>query len=67
MAGELLVLIPGQSSIGARLQFARDLSDAPGLIAMIIVILVIGIAVDDLIFSSVERSIRSRRGLVESG
>jgi NitT/TauT family transport system permease protein len=67
MAGELLVLIPGQSSIGARLQFARDLSDAPSLIAMMIVILAIGIAVDVLIFSSVERSIRTRRGLVETG
>src|SRR5918995_2131628 len=42
MAGELLVLIPGQSSIGARLQYARELSDAPGLIAMMIVILAIG-------------------------
>jgi NitT/TauT family transport system permease protein len=67
MAGELLVLIPGQSSIGARLQFARDLSDAPGLIAMMIVILVIGIAVDILIFGSIERSIRTRRGLVDTG
>lgn len=67
MAGELLVLIPGQSSIGSRLQFARELSDAPGLIAMMIVILMIGIAVDVVIFSWVERSIRTRRGLVDTG
>jgi NitT/TauT family transport system permease protein len=66
MAGELLVLIPGQTSVGARLQFARDFSDAPGLIAMMLVILVIGIVVDVVVFSSFERSIRARRGLVEA-
>ena len=65
MAGELLVLIPGQPSIGARLQFARELSDAPGLIAMMIVILAIGIVVDAVFFSTIERSILARRGLVE--
>jgi NitT/TauT family transport system permease protein len=65
MAGELLVLIPGQTSIGSRLQFSRDFSDAPGLIAMMLVILAIGIAVDVLVFSSVEQSIRARRGLVD--
>jgi NitT/TauT family transport system permease protein len=66
MAGELLVLIPGQTSVGARLQFARDFSDAPGLIAMMLVILVIGIVVDVVVFSSFERSLRARRGLVEA-
>lgn len=65
MAGELLVLIPGQSSIGARLQFAREFSDAPALLAMMIVILAIGILVDVVVFSSVERSILARRGLME--
>jgi NitT/TauT family transport system permease protein len=66
MAGELLVLIPGQTSVGAQLQFSREFSDAAGLIAMMIVILVIGIAVDVVVFSSVERSIRARRGLVDA-
>ena len=65
MAGELLVLIPGQTSVGAQLQFSREFSDAPGLIAMMIVILVIGIVVDVVVFSSLERSIRARRGLVD--
>ena len=32
MAGELLVIIAGDSSLGVRLQFARELSDAAGLI-----------------------------------
>jgi NitT/TauT family transport system permease protein len=66
MAGELLVLIPGQTSVGAQLQFSREFSDAPGLIAMMIVILLIGIVVDVAVFSSVERSIRARRGLVDA-
>ena len=66
MAGELLVLIPGQTSVGAQLQFSREFSDAPGLIAMMIVILTIGIVVDVVIFSTVEHSIRTRRGLVDA-
>jgi NitT/TauT family transport system permease protein len=66
MAGELLVLIPGQTSVGAQLQFSREFSDAPGLLAMMIVILLIGIVVDVAVFSSMERSIRARRGLVDA-
>ncbi len=66
MAGELLVLIPGQTSVGAQLQFSREFSDAPGLMAMMIVILAIGIVVDVVVFSTVERSIRARRGLVDA-
>ena len=66
MAGELLVLIPGQTSVGAQLQFSREFSDAAGLMAMMIVILVIGIVVDVVVFSSLERSIRARRGLVDA-
>jgi NitT/TauT family transport system permease protein len=66
MAGELLVLIPGQMSVGAQLQFSREFSDAPGLIAMMLVILTIGIVVDVVIFSTVEHSIRTRRGLVDA-
>jgi NitT/TauT family transport system permease protein len=66
MAGELLVIIAHQPSIGAELQFARELSDAPALLAMMLVVLIIGIAVDGLVFSSLERSIRARRGLVDA-
>lgn len=63
MAGELLVLIPGTTSVGARLQFAREFSDAEGLIATMIVILVIGILVDSLVFGKIERAVLTRRGL----
>ncbi|MGD9705709.1 MAG: ABC transporter permease [Acidimicrobiia bacterium] len=64
MAGELLVIIPGTQSLGTRLQFAREFSDAEGLIATMIVILVIGILVDTVVFGRVERGVLRRRGLV---
>jgi NitT/TauT family transport system permease protein len=63
MAGELLVVIPGTQTIGTRLQFARELSDAEGVMATMIVILVIGIAVDTLVFSRLERGVLRKRGL----
>jgi NitT/TauT family transport system permease protein len=65
MAGELLVIIAGQPSIGVRLQFARDFSDATGLLAMMLVILAIGISVDLLFFGTLDRSIRRRWGLLD--
>ncbi|MBI5157139.1 MAG: ABC transporter permease [Acidimicrobiia bacterium] len=67
MAGELLVIIASRPSIGVRLDTARQLSDASGLIAMMIVVLLIGILVDALIFGSVERRIRRNRGLLANG
>jgi len=62
MAGELLVILANRPSLGARLQFARELSDAPALIALMIVVLVIGIVVDNA-FSHVDGGLRRRRGL----
>lgn len=64
MAGELLVIIASRPSIGTRLQFARDVSDAAGLLAMMVVILAIGIVVDT-IFGAADRALRRRRGLVD--
>jgi NitT/TauT family transport system permease protein len=66
MAGELLVVIAGRPSIGSQLQFAREFSDALGLMAMMIVILFIGIVVDLLFFGTLDRAIRRRWGLLES-
>lgn len=65
LAGELLVQIPGTFSLGQRLEFARQNLDAPGLIAVMIVILVIGVLVDELLFGTAERTIRRRYGLVD--
>ncbi|HET9416665.1 MAG TPA: ABC transporter permease [Candidatus Limnocylindria bacterium] len=66
MAGELLVIIAQQPSLGVQLQFQRELADAEGMLATMIVILVIGIVVDQLVFGQMERRIRKRRGLAES-
>ncbi len=63
MAGELLVIIPGKQTIGTRLSFARELSDATGLVATMVVILVIGILIDSLVFSRLERRVLRNRGL----
>lgn len=49
--------------LGAFLQQGRDLTDMASVIAAILVILVVGIAIEMLFFSPVERGILSRRGL----
>jgi NitT/TauT family transport system permease protein len=64
MAGELLVIIAQQPSIGERLAFAREFADSEGLLSMMIIILLIGIVVDRL-FAAADRWIRIRWGLVE--
>ena len=63
MAGELLVIIANQPSIGSRLQFEREFADSAGLMAVMLLILVIGVTVDAIAFSSLERTVRRRRGL----
>jgi NitT/TauT family transport system permease protein len=67
MAGELLVIIETRPAIGSQLQFARELSDAPALVALMIVVLGIGVLVEGLVFAAIEQRIRRRRGLVEVG
>jgi NitT/TauT family transport system permease protein len=64
MAGELLVIILGQPSIGVLLSTDQDQSDMTGAISIMIVILVLGIAVD-MIFTRVDTAIRRRRGMVD--
>jgi NitT/TauT family transport system permease protein len=64
MAGELLVIILGQPSIGVLLSTAQDQSDMAGAIAIMIVILVLGIVVD-MIFTRVDAAIRRRRGMLD--
>lgn len=62
MAGELLVIIASKPSIGSRLQFARDFSDAPALISYMIVIFILGVLADAF-FSYADVEMRRRRGL----
>jgi NitT/TauT family transport system permease protein len=64
MAGELLVIVANVQSLGVRLSFARELSDAPGLMAAMLAILLVGIVVDGVVFGGVERGLRARRGLM---
>jgi len=65
MAGELLVIIAHEPSLGVRLQFARELSDAPGLLSTMLVVLTMGAAVDLLGFGWMQRRVRERWGLGE--
>jgi NitT/TauT family transport system permease protein len=65
MAGELLLIIAQRPSLGVRLQFAREFSDAAGLLATMLNILLIGIVVDSVFFGRMEHLIRRRWGLIE--
>jgi NitT/TauT family transport system permease protein len=62
LAGELLVTF-GVVSIGSQLDAFREQSDAAGLLAIMIVILVIGIVVDAAAFGTLDRWVRRRHGL----
>lgn len=62
MAGELMVVIAYQSSLGQQLAYARELNDSPGLIGTMIVILVIGIVID-MLFEGADNALRRRWGL----
>jgi len=66
MAGELIVIIAHKPSLGVRLQNARDFSDAAGLMAAMLAILIIGILIDSLFFGVFERGIGRRWGLGRS-
>jgi NitT/TauT family transport system permease protein len=62
LTAELLVLVAGEPSIGVLFSADQDQTDMPSTIAIMIVILVLGIAVDAL-FGVANRAIRKRWGL----
>jgi NitT/TauT family transport system permease protein len=62
MAGELLVIIANQPSLGVLLSTDQDQSDMASATAIIIVILVLGVIVDQL-FGLADGAIRRRWGL----
>ncbi|MEU8260099.1 ABC transporter permease [Micromonospora sp. NPDC048999] len=64
MAGELLVVIATRTSIGAQLTYARELNEAPRLMAIMIVILVVGLGVD-VAFGAADKAIRRRWGVLD--
>jgi NitT/TauT family transport system permease protein len=63
MAGEIIVIVSHQPSIGQQIQFARDLADAEQLLAIMIVIFAIGVAIDSL-FGVLDTAVRRRWGLL---
>jgi len=65
MAGELLVIIANQPSLGVLLSTDQDQADMQSATAIIIVILILGIGVHTL-FSQADRAIRRRWGLTET-
>jgi NitT/TauT family transport system permease protein len=62
MAGELLVVIANEPSLGVLLQTDQDQSDLVSATAVIVMILIIGIVVDSA-FSAADRSLRRHWGL----
>ena len=66
MAGELLVIIANEPSIGSRLEFERQFADTAGLMSVMLMVLIIGILIDSFIFGQLDRRIRRRRGLAEA-
>ncbi|HEX5302853.1 MAG TPA: ABC transporter permease [Streptosporangiaceae bacterium] len=65
MAGELLVIIANHPSLGVLLSTDQDQSDMESATAIIIVILIFGVIVDQL-FGVADRGIRRRWGLTGS-
>ena len=60
MAGEMLLATKG---LGQVLMIGRDLSDISQVVAIMIVIVILGVAVDKLVFGRIEASIRHKWGL----
>ena len=65
IAGEVVVIILGQPSLGVLLTNDQDQADMASAIAIILVILVIGIVVD-MLFNVVNTRIRRRWGVAEN-
>ena len=63
LTAELLVLVAGEPSIGQLFSADQDQTDMPSTIAIMIVILILGIAVDAA-FGGANRAIRKRWGLI---
>jgi NitT/TauT family transport system permease protein len=62
MAGELLVIIGDTTSLGVLLSQARELNNTAEMISYMIVILIIGIVIDQL-FGVADRALRTRWGV----
>jgi NitT/TauT family transport system permease protein len=63
MAGELIVTVEGTQSLGRLLSAYQDQSQQANVMATMVVILVIGLVMDSVVFSNLERRVLQRRGL----
>jgi NitT/TauT family transport system permease protein len=64
MAAELIIGSTANAGLGQILDNGRSLGDLPEMFAALLTILVVGVAVNDLIFAPMERGLLRRRGLV---
>jgi len=62
MAGEMLTATKG---LGQVLMWGRDLADISQVMAVMIVIILLGLLVDKLVFSTIEKNMRYRWGLLQ--
>ncbi len=65
LAGELITA--GVRATGLGQLLARSQQDVPELLAVVAVIVLIGVAVDYLVFSLLDRRVRAKRGLLAEG
>jgi NitT/TauT family transport system permease protein len=65
LAAEIIGGIAG-FSLGQQLAVNRDNGDAAGVYALMIVLFTVGVLVDALVFSNLERKIRKRYGLIDA-
>lgn len=63
MAGELLVALDGRPSLGATLQSAQRSDDATQLFAAMVVVVAIGLLVDEVLLRRADRAVQRRWGL----
>ncbi len=63
MAGELLYTIAGASGLGTALQAGHRAQDMARVLSVMVLIVLLGMAVDFAFFGVLERRIRERRGL----
>jgi NitT/TauT family transport system permease protein len=66
LAGELLVVIPGVTALGQTLEAGRDQAAYSDLMATMVAIFLVGVLVDALVFSKLDRAVRRRYGLIDT-
>lgn len=62
MAGEVMTTSVG---LGQTLIIGRDLADINQVMLVMIVIIIVGIAIDKCIFSVIEKKLLTKRGLIK--